>query len=201
MTEAAFHLGALFPVDAQQADEQIEIRCLDMSLTPALPGPRRFFRTHGEALSFALAQSNQWDVFIGVGFRRCPETGDMRRCRCKVKGGNTHVSRLTAAYADLDVGKAGATVDAIVERLMESRVPPAIVVASGRGVHGYWTFDEPTADLERVRRINQGIRDRFGGDNAVDPARILRLAGTLHRKQSPALPVRLISVVTEGAAA
>jgi hypothetical protein len=97
-----------------------------------------------------------------------------------------------AAFVDLDVGKAGESVDAIVERLMAERMPPKIIVASGRGVHAYWTLPEPTTDLEKVRRINQGLRERLGGDNAVDPARILRLAGTLHRKQSPALPVTLV---------
>jgi len=201
MTEGAFHLGTLFPANAWQPGEAIEIRCLDASCVPAGRGPRRFFGNHAEALSFALAQREAWDVFVGVGLRRCPKTGDMRTCRCTVKGGNAHISRLTAAYVDLDVGKAGATVDEIVDRLMGERLQPAIIVASGRGVHGYWTFDEPTADLELVRRINQGLRDRFGGDNAVDPARILRLAGTLHHKQAPALPVRLIRAVGEAVAA
>ena len=201
MVEAAFHLGTQFPVGSWQPGDSIEVRCLDTSQTPALTGPRRFFSNHAEVLSFALAMCDRWDVFIGVGWRRCPKTGDMRRCRCKVKGGNDHVSRLTAAYVDLDVGKAGATVEEITDRLMAERVPPAIIVASGRGVHGYWLVAEPTADLERVRRINQGLRDRFCGDNAVDPARILRLAGTLHHKQTPAKPVRLIRAVGEAVAA
>jgi hypothetical protein len=98
---------------------------------------------------------------------------------------------------DLDVGEAGTSVDEIVEKLMSARLQPAIIVQSGRGVHGYWTLDEPTADLGLVKRINQGLRNRLGGDNAVDPARILRLAGTLHHKQSPPLPVRLLRAVGE----
>jgi hypothetical protein len=42
--------------------------------------------------------------------------------------------------------------------------------------------------------MNQRLRDRLGGDNAVDPARILRLAGTLHHKQDPPLQVRLLKL-------
>ena len=195
--EAAFHIGTLFPVEAWEPGEAIEIRCLDASRTPALPGPRRFFSNHADVLSFALAMRDRWDVFVGVGWRRCPIAGDMQSCPCRTKGGTDHVSRLTAAYVDLEIGKAGDTVAGITDRLMAERLQPAIIVASGRGVHGYWTFDAPSADLERVRKINQGLRDRFGGDNAIDPARILRLAGTLHHKQTPAKPVRLIRAVGE----
>jgi len=192
MVQAAFHLGVLFPVDAWLPGECIEIRCLDASRTPAGIGPRRFFDNHTEAVSFALAQRERFDVFSGVGWRRCP-MGEPMPCRCATRGGNDHVSRLTAAYCDLDVPKCGASVDAIVDRVRSAgRIAPSIIVASGRGVHCYWTFDEPTADVARVRRLNAAIALRFGADSAIDPARVLRVAGTLHHKQAPALPVRLL---------
>ena len=201
LTQAAFHLGVLFPANRWEPGETIEIRCLDAGKTPAGHGPRRFFSDHGTAISFAMKMRTKWDVFVGVGWRRCPVTGNMRTCRCKVKGGNDHVSRLTAAYVDLDVGKAGESLPAIVECVMAERLQPAIIVASGGGVHAYWTLTEPTSDLEHVRRINQGIRDRLGGDNAVDPARILRLAGTLHRKQTPYRAVQLLRAAHDSEAA
>lgn len=191
MVQASFHLGALFPVDAWEPGEYIEIRCLDASRQPAGIGPRGFFDNHAEAVSFALAQSPRWDVFGGVGWRRCPK-GEPMPCRCTTKGGDAHVSRLTAAYCDLDVPKCGESVEAIVDHVMTAaRYAPKIIVASGRGVHAYWTI-EPTSDIARVRRVNAAVRDRFGADNAIDPARVLRVAGTAHRKQSPALPVRLL---------
>jgi hypothetical protein len=191
LTQAAVHLGTLFPVDLWMPGERIEIRCLDTSRSPAQRGPRAFFDNHAEALSFALANRERWDVFFGVGWRRCPSTGDVRMCRCPKKGAD-HVSRLTAAFVDLDIGKAGDSVDEIVSKLIA--VPPSLAVSSGRGVHGYWMLDEPTRDVERVRLLNQRLRDRFAGDNAVDPARILRLAGTLQHKQTPPLPVRLLKL-------
>jgi hypothetical protein len=191
-TQAAVHLGTLFPVDLWRPGEYIEIRCLDASQSPSHKGPRGFFDNHTEALSFALANRDQWDVFFGVGWRRCPKSGDMRSCRCAKRGAD-HVSRLTAAYVDLDIGKAGESVDAIVARLRDGP-PPSLAVSSGRGLHAYWMLDEPTEDLERVRRLNQRLRDILGGDNAVDPARILRVAGTLHHKQRPAQPVSLLKL-------
>jgi hypothetical protein len=197
LTEAAFHVGTLFPVDLWQPGEAVEVRCLDASMTPSRAGPRRFFTNHAQLLQFAMSVCHQWDVFFGVGWRRCPVTGDMTTCTCPTKGGNAHVSRLTATYVDLDVGKAGASAGEIFEKVMASRLEPAVVVASGRGVHAYWTLDEPTSDAALVRRVNQGLRDRFNGDNAIDPARVLRLAGTLHRKQQPAIPVRLLRAVGE----
>jgi hypothetical protein len=201
LTEAAFHLGTLFPADLWLPGEAVEVRCLDASVVPARSGPRRFFTNHGQLLSFAMSERERWDVFFGVGLRRCPVTADMMTCRCPRKGGSDHLSRLTSAYVDLDVGKAGSSVDEIYEKVMDGRLKPAVVVLSGRGIHAYWTLDEPTSDLALVRRVNQGLRDRFGGDNAIDPARILRLAGTLHHKQSPPLPVRLLRAVGEVVAA
>lgn len=199
-TEAAFHIGTLFPPDHWEPGEYIEVRCLDTSRRPARPGPRAFFSDHGSLLRFALHACQQWDVFVGVGWRRCPEHDDINLCVCPTKGAD-HVSRLNAAYADLDIGKAGDSIDEILSRVDAGELRPAIVVVTGHGAHAYWTLEEPTSDLELVRRINRGVRDRFGGDNAIDPARILRLAGTLNHKQSPPMPVRLLRAVGEAVSA
>lgn len=192
-TQAAFQLETLFQVDLWLPGECIEIRCLDASTSPAGRGPRRFFDNHAQALKFAFANKARWDVFFGVGWRRCPVTGDVRTCRCSKKGAE-HVSRLTATFVDLDVGKAGDSLDAIISTVSAHTPPPSLAVSSGRGAHAYWLLDEPTDDVERVRSINQRLRDQFGGDNAVDPARILRLAGTLNHKQHTRLPVRLLTL-------
>jgi hypothetical protein len=69
-----------------------------------------------------------------------------------------------------------------------------MVIGSGTGVHAYWRIpDGPSSDLVRVVGLNRAIRDRFKGDNAIDAARILRLAGTVNHKHGGALLVRLLT--------
>src|SRR3990172_4167052 len=67
-----------------------------------------------------------------------------------------------------------------------------VIVASGMGAHAYWVLGEPTSDLARVEAINRGVRAKLAGDNAIDAARILRLAGTYNYKHGQRLPVRLV---------
>jgi hypothetical protein len=114
----------------------------------------------------------------------------MSDCRHEEKGGD-HVSRLKAIWGDFDAGSAEELQDQL-EYLAGLSLPPNVLVASGTGLHAYWTLLEPTTDLPRVKYVNRGLRLRFGADNAIDPARILRLAGTLNHKYGEPLPVRLL---------
>ena len=63
---------------------------------------------------------------------------------------------------------------------------------SGAGLHAYWPLGAATHELDRVEAINRGIRDRLRGDNAIDAARILRVAGTFNHKHGRPLPVELM---------
>ncbi len=73
--------------------------------------------------------------------------------------------------------------------------PPQMMVHSGGGYHAYWRLAElaPVQDreqVERVRSVHQRLRILLGGTEtgphacpwAVDPARILRLPGSLNLK-------------------
>ena len=71
-------------------------------------------------------------------------------------------------------------------------LPPSVLVGSGKGVHAYWRLIEPTSELFRVEQVNRGLRRRFGADNAVDAARILRVASTYNFKYGQPVPVRLL---------
>jgi hypothetical protein len=57
------------------------------------------------------------------------------------------------------------------------------VVASGRGLQGFWEYEQPQpvtdpADIEWVKRVNRALRHRFDGDKAaVDVARIMKEPG------------------------
>ena len=184
------HLMKLF-FQGLDIGEWIEGRCLDCSRTPAGIGPREYFRSVTELVKWAISLREDWDVFFGVGLRRCLATNDMRQCPHR-QVGKDHVSRLPAAWGDFDLKdhERGAG-DDIASLLRGSDNAPRIMVQSGRGIHGYWPIPL-TADLEGVERLNRGIRDTLGGDNAVDAARILRVAGTLNHKYGAPLAVRLL---------
>jgi hypothetical protein len=60
--------------------------------------------------------------------------------------------------------------------------PPSLVVASGRGQHGYWLL-EPGARVEDFTPAQKAIAARLGTDaKVVDAARVMRLPGTFHLK-------------------
>lgn len=63
---------------------------------------------------------------------------------------------------------------------------------SGHGQHAYWLLREavPTADVVLAMK---GIAKDIGGDHTHDPARILRIPGTLnHKDPLNPVPVRLL---------
>lgn len=194
--QAERHLHMLFR-GGLQAGEWIELRCLDCSTEPAGRGPRSFHRSITALVTAAMELQGSWDVFVGVGLRRCPNTLDIRRCPHPERGVD-HVSRLPAAWCDLDVRcddeptKPHESLDRVLALLEAQQPPPGLIVGSGVGAHAYWVLDQPTHDLERIAGLNRAIRDRLSGDNAIDPARILRLAGTTNRKHGRALPVQLL---------
>lgn len=194
--QARRHLHALFHTGFG-IGEWLELRCLDCSVTPARPGPREYFRSVVALIDAAMRYRDQWDVFVGVGIRRCPATPEIARCPHQQRGAD-HISTLTAAWGDFDVRSAdepdkpyGSVIE-VVDTLTTFVPQPTILVGSGTGVHAYWPLPEPTFELARVEAINRGIRDRLRGDNAVDAARILRVAGTFNYKHGQPLPVRLL---------
>ena len=67
-------------------------------------------------------------------------------------------------------------------------IPPSLIVRTspGRG-HLYWLTDHHGApSIDEARRTCRAAAERHGGDcNACDPARVLRLAGSLHQKGEP----------------
>ncbi len=194
--QAERHLHALFAGELD-VGEFYEMRCLDCSREPAGEGPRGFYRSITALVDEAMRLAEHWDVFYGVGLRRCPTTTDIRRCPHEKKGVD-HISRLPGAWADVDVcsgdepNKPHATLEGATSRLLAVPHPPSILIASGTGIHAYWPLPEPTPGLARIAALNRSIRDSIQGDNAIDPARILRLAGTVNYKHGTPLPVELL---------
>jgi hypothetical protein len=194
--QARTQLLTLFP-DGFGRGEWLELRCLDCSVEPARLGPRHYFRSVTGLVDAAMKYRGQWDVFFGVGLRRCPTEVDIARCPHQ-KRGEDHVARLTAAWGDFDVVSADEpkkpypTREAALRQLGSYEPPPDLLVGSGVGVHAYWLLGEATPDLQRVEAINRGIRAKLRGDNAIDSARILRVAGTFNHKHGRPLPVELL---------
>lgn len=77
----------------------------------------------------------------------------------------------------------------IIATLSQGSIPhPTMVIASGRGLHLYWTFPKslPKAAVPRWAAVQRHLCDAlkvFGADsNAIDVTRVLRLAGTTNTK-------------------
>lgn len=81
-----------------------------------------------------------------------------------------------------------------VERAMGFDIPPSIVIESGSPGHAhcYWQLSDevPVGD---VAAANRRLAFHLGADMAAtDPARIMRLPGTLSFKRTPPAPVRCV---------
>ncbi len=66
-------------------------------------------------------------------------------------------------------------------------LPPTAIVASGHGLHVYFILREPEAP-DVLSALSARLGHALGGDRVHDPARILRLPGTINFKD-PADPV------------
>ncbi len=113
------------------------------------------------------------------------------------EGGRTQDNAYQAKclWVDLDVGEGAdkypSQVIAIQELLRfvtATGLKPSILVSSGRGVHVYWAFDTPIGkqDWLQVSTLFRKLCDQEGlkVDPACscDPARVLRLPGTVNTK-------------------
>ncbi|MBI3781164.1 MAG: hypothetical protein HY278_08935, partial [candidate division NC10 bacterium] len=160
--------GALFP----DGDGFIELRALpskDRDFFPSddLAGIESFLGTH-------LAEN----LYFGVAARVAPGDGSLAGC-----------GRLVVLFADIDfktTPESGATA-----RLERFPLQPSIVVKSGGGWHLYWLLREP-ADLRvngeaaRIKGLLRRLAIALGGDlAAAEPARVLRVPGTLNQKYTP----------------
>jgi RepB DNA-primase N-terminal domain len=88
-------------------------------------------------------------------------------------------------WADLDK-KTGLDFDAV----LSSPFRPAMIVDSGHGWHIYWLLEKPLP-METARQAMRSIADKMGGDFVDDPARIMRIPGSINWKDKP-IPARLI---------
>ncbi len=143
----------------------------------ALPQVRRTtFRLEepGEAQRF-IAQNAHQNIYVGVALRR-PGGGGGEACLA-----------LPALFVDIDFKLTPR--DQARAAVRRSPLKPSVVVRSGGGVHLYWLLREPMdlpEEAPRAKALLRGIARYLGGDlGAAEPARILRIPGTLNRKYRP----------------
>jgi hypothetical protein len=137
-----------------------------------------------------IAQQNHACVFFGV----CPRSGNGKDLAA-------HIRTVRCLWADLD----DCSPSEAIRRIQNSGLPnPSVVINSGHGVHLYWRLaesfvidDAPSVEsiikatnkkvplspkAEHLQKVIQNIASSIGGDATHDLSRILRLAGSINRK-------------------
>jgi hypothetical protein len=177
MTAIPQHIALRLQVAAIGGNESpssfIEIRPLDRDQQP-VTAKRTFVavRDLGQAVRRCIELAGTLNVFVGAA------------PRCREDGTANAVERVWVLWADCDGREA-------LEQLRGFRPAPSIVVRSGSDdcAHAYWPLCQPVP-AGWAKRANRRLALALGADlAATDPARILRAAGTLNHKHSPARPV------------
>lgn len=161
-------------------------------------GSLRMRSRRGRAGYLAAGDGRALAAALGQARRRRGEAFTSPLARPEPIPGKQAVERGPVAWCDLD--------QAAGEPDWPEWLRPALVVASGRGLHAYWRLDgEVSAAM--VESINRRLAGRFGGDLAcTDRGRIMRLPGsfngkrgawcTIRRADLTALPLEVERVVS-----
>jgi hypothetical protein len=129
-----------------------------------------------------LKEHRDANIYFGVASRRSDRNGRLENC-----------GTIRALWADIDFKD---TPEPEAREAVERfALEPSVIVATGNGLHVYWLLDEPydvQSDAERLKNILRRLATTLKADfNATDPARVLRLPGTLNIKYEPAREVIL----------
>ncbi len=143
-------LKALFPV--LDSNNRIEERILR-------PGTRESeFRRFSDGIDDAIedaqdASDEGYESFFGVSARGP-----------KAHGKKHNLKYLSAAYADVDVGKTYKTKEEALKALEDFMPAPSIVVDSGGGLHAYWLLNERVTFGEwRCREVCSDCQQKRSG--------------------------------------
>jgi hypothetical protein len=137
---------------------------------------------------FAALHAPNRNVYVGVAAR----DGKGRSVE--------HCLALYALFVDIDF-KHVAELDARAA-LAAFPLQPSAVVQSGGGLHSYWFLTEPFVlqgtGATSAKQLLRALARAVGADlDSAEPARILRLPGTLNRKYDPPRAVVLESIEVE----
>ena len=122
--------------------------------------------------------------------------------KCRVR--RQDVACIPAYFMDVDTAaddtkarkRVPASVAQAVEALMQLPCPPSALVESGHGLHAYWLLDQPAppSAAPAMRAFADAVAAFIGfpelDTHATEPARILRVPGTMNYKNGGMLPVK-----------
>lgn len=171
LTDRAAFLAALH----DGCEGLVELRALD---SHRKAGARQAFVSldDGAAVETFVAEHVPYrDVYVAIATRADASSGELANCRA-----------LGALFVDID-HKVTPEREAR-DRLDRFPLRPSARVFSGGGRHSYWFLREPldlrdTAACAEARQLLRRLAVALGGDMAAaEPARVLRLPGTLNRK-------------------
>lgn len=115
------------------------------------------------------ANDQGWGAYVAVATRKT-NLGRWRR------GGQDELLALPALFADIDRPPKD-----VLPELRDFQPAPSYIVASGRGVHGYWLLATPTQDMRQAKSVLHGLAAVLRGD-VMSPAQSMRLVGTRSTK-------------------
>ncbi len=177
-TRSPVELDLLLDALFKPGDGLVELR--------ALPSKARIFVEPGDTekiLQFIERNQDQ-DIYFGVAARKDASSGRMNNC-----------STVRAIYVDIDF-KDFDSPDEARNQLDNFSLTPSFLVHSGGGLHVYWLLDTPLNvqhDAAKCRNLLRRTARAVGGDiAAAEPARVLRLPGTLNHKYDPPREVHLV---------
>jgi D5 N terminal like/Primase C terminal 1 (PriCT-1) len=137
-----------------------------------------------EIEKFVARTSLTGDTYMGVA-SRLGETGGGSFANC---------AELMAIFAEIDFKDSDE--ETARQRVAAFPLWPSIVIRSGGGLHCYYLLDDPL-DLQNggqpiASRLPRALARVLGGDlKSAEPARVLRLPGTLNHKYQPAREVKI----------
>lgn len=180
------------------AGRYISILCLSRTVD----APRCFWCEVGKHDLDSLGKklhaldSQGYDIYISMAFARSP---------CGSRMSKPAADGIQHLWVEIDPEKLGTpgnpvAIDAIIELLRSSSLPPSRIVRSGGGLHVYWQLTDAVEFSSGVEKtaveaiitgweaeIHRRLSRAFGGkaDSVGDLARVLRVAGTHNHKYDP----------------
>jgi hypothetical protein len=173
-------------VPPEQTPEQRRIAWRLRDFVPVVQGK---FAVHRIDRFIKETIARRMAAYFGVALRTPVSAKDR-------KGDARHCQTLTALFVDADFKHLGEVETR--KRLSDFPIPPSIVLNSGGGLHPYWLLRQPL-DLQRdyrgaqsiLRRLAKGVADVVD-EGVSEPARILRIPGSLNFKKEYGDPRRVV---------
>jgi hypothetical protein len=135
-----------------------------------------------------------YSCYFGVTVRKAAKAPEQRLNKktgqwfwMQPRGNEGDALCLTALWCDIDMKDFDGNEQSAYQSLLESPIPPSIIVSSGGGWHGYWLLESPLLitddNRQMIKQTLRGIALYHRCDTKVaELARIMRLPGTVNTK-------------------